>query len=136
MFEESIVRGSKEVVVWPPEKFPVIVNAMFTERSATNVVDRLYAQALVLDDGQTRVVLCVVDTCLMPRDLIDRAKNLAARATGIPTDRMCISATHTHSAPSAMACLGSRVDSDYAASLPPKIADAIAGATKNLLTPV
>lgn len=115
-----------------PEKFPVIVNAMFTERSATGVVDRLYARALVLDDGETRVALCVVDTCLMPRDLIDQAKEIAAKTTGIPTDRMCVSATHTHSAPSAMACLGSRVDAEYAASLPPKIADAIAGAAKNL----
>jgi hypothetical protein len=115
-----------------PDKFPVIVNAMFTERSATSVVDRLYAKALVLDDGQTRVVLCVVDTCMMPRDLIDRAKDLAANTTGIPTSRMCVSATHTHSAPSAMGCLGSRVDPDYAASLPSKLAEAIAGAAKNL----
>jgi hypothetical protein len=115
-----------------PENFPVIVNAMFTERSATSVVDRLYAKALVLDDGQTRVAICVVDTCMMPRDLLDRAKDLAAKTAGIPTDRMCISATHTHSAPSAMACLGSRVDPDYAASLPPRLAEAIAGAAKNL----
>jgi sugar phosphate isomerase/epimerase len=115
-----------------PERFPVIVNAMFTERSATGVVDRLCAKALVLDDGQTRVALCVVDTCLMPRDLIDRAKDIATKATGIPTERMCISATHTHSAPSVLACLGSRVDLDYAASLPPKIADAIVGAARNL----
>jgi hypothetical protein len=129
---EKTFRAGAHQVDTSPEKFPVIVNAMFTERSATSVVDRLYAKALVLDDGQTRLALCVVDTCMMPRDLIDQAKSLAAKATGIPTDRMCISATHTHSAPSAMACLGSRVDPDYAASLPPKLAEAIAGAAKNL----
>lgn len=126
--------GASEVDI-SPEKFPVIVNAMFTERTATNVVDRLYAKALVLDDGRTRVAFCVVDTCMMPRDLIDRAKAIAATAIGIPSDRMCISATHTHSAPSAMACLGSRVDPDYAASLPEKVAAAIANAAKGL-TPV
>jgi len=115
-----------------PDKFPVIVNAMFTERTADKVVDRLYAKAVVLDDGRTRLAMCVVDTCMMDRALIDRAKELAKTATGIPTDRMLVSATHTHSAPSAMPCLGSRVDADYAAALPAKIAEAIAGAARNL----
>jgi len=128
----EIFRAGAHQVDISPEKLPVIVNAMFTERSASNVVDRLYAKSLVLDDGRSRVALCVVDTCLMPRDLIDRAKDIAARTTGIPTDKMCISATHTHSAPSAMGCLGSRVDADYAAALPAKIAEAIIGAVKNL----
>lgn len=115
-----------------PQKFPVIVNAMFTERSASQVVDPLFAKALVLDNGQARLALCVVDTCMMPRALIDQAKALAARQTGIPPKWMCISATHTHSAPSAMACLGSRADPDYAAALPARIAEAIAQAAGQL----
>jgi hypothetical protein len=110
----------------------VIVNGMFTERTASTVADRLYARALALDDGSTVVVLCVVDTCMMPRDLIDRAKEQASRQTGVPTNRMLVSATHSHSAPSAMGCLGSRFDPDYAAYLPAKIADAITGAHRNL----
>ena len=117
-------RAGGHAVDISPTNFPVLVNAMFTERSATGVVDRLFAKALALDDGQTRIALCVVDTCLMPRELIDRAKEMAVQATGLPTDRMCVSATHTHSAPSAMACLGSRVDPDYAAALPAWIAAA------------
>src|SRR5881628_1788465 len=48
-----------------PTNFPVIVNAMFTERSATNVADRLYARALVLDDAAPRIAIAVVDTCMM-----------------------------------------------------------------------
>ena len=115
-----------------PLKFPVIVNAMFTERTAQRVVDPLFAKALVLDDGTTRIALCVVDSCMVPRDIIDRAKEQAARSTGIPTDRMLVSATHTHSAPSAMGCLGSRVDADYADMLPGKIAEAIIGAAGKL----
>ena len=65
--------------------------------------------------------MCVVDTYMVPRDLIDRAKELAAQATRIPVDKVLVSATHTHSAPSAMGCLGSRVDPDYAAALAPII---------------
>jgi putative membrane-bound dehydrogenase-like protein len=115
-----------------PSHFPVLVNAMFTERVATQTVDRLHARALVLDDGATRIALAVVDTCMMPRDLIDRAKALTEAKTGIPAARMLISATHTHSAPSAMGCLGSRVDPEYAAYLPGRIAQAIADANAQL----
>ncbi len=115
-----------------PTNFPVRVNAMFTERSADRVADPLFAKALALDDGQTRLVLCVVDTCMIPRDLIDRAKAEASRATGIPTDRMLVSATHTHSAPSAMGCLGSREDPRYIAFLPGRIRAAIVGAVQRL----
>ena len=130
--EPQPFRAGAHVVDISPVKFPVIVNAMFTERSADKVTDPLFAKALVLDDGASRVALCVVDTCMVPRDLIDRAKDIAAQATGIPVEKMLVSATHTHSAPSAMACLGSRIDPDYAAALAPKIADAIIGAAKKL----
>ena len=115
-----------------PTNFPVVVNAMFTERTATKVVDPLHARALVLDDGKTRIAFCVVDTCMMARNLIDEAKELARAVTGIPTERMLVSATHTHSAPSAMGCLGSRQDTNYARFLPGRIAAAIVKAAQNL----
>lgn len=115
-----------------PTNFPVRVNAMFTERSADKVVDPLLAKALAVDDGSVRMVFCVVDTCMIPRSLIDRAKAEAAKITGVPENRMLISATHTHSAPSAMGCLGSRVDPAYAAYLPGRISAAIAGAVERL----
>src|SRR6187455_2381085 len=81
-------RAGAHAVDISPIKFPVIVNAMFTERTAQGVVDPLFAKALVLDDGRTRIALCVVDSCMVPRDIIDRAKEQASRSTGIPTDRM------------------------------------------------
>jgi putative membrane-bound dehydrogenase-like protein len=115
-----------------PTNFPVLVNAMFTERSAAQAVDPLHARALVLDDGATRLAFCVVDTCMMSRELIDEAKEFARAATGIPTDRMLVSATHTHSAPSAMGCLGSRMDTNYARFLPGRIAAAMTKAARNL----
>ncbi|MBL9128016.1 MAG: hypothetical protein JNL97_10235, partial [Verrucomicrobiales bacterium] len=124
----SGLRAGVAVVDISPTNFPVIVNAMFTERTATQTVDRLNVRALVLEEGGTRVALAVVDTCMMSRDLIDQAKAIAHRSTGIPVDRMLVSATHTHSAPSAMGCLGSRIDPRYAAYLPGRIAEAILAA--------
>ena len=123
--EPGVFRAGAASVDIAPPKFPVRVNGMFTERSADRVVDPLRAKALVLDDGVSRLALCVVDTCMMDRALIDAAKEEASRRTGLPTDRMLVSATHTHSAPSAMGCLGSREDPEYAAFLPGRIAEAL-----------
>lgn len=115
-----------------PIQFPVRVNAMFTERSATNVNDTLYAKSLAFDDGSERIVMCVVDSCMVPRSLIDSAKAKASAATGLPVNHMLVSSTHTHSAPSAMGCLGSREDPNYAALLPERIANSIIGAVRRL----
>jgi len=130
---EKRFRAGAHVVDITPTNYPVLVNAMFTERTATTAVDPLTVRALAFDDGTHRIVLAVVDTCMIARDLIDRAKAQASGITGIPTDQMLVSATHTHSAPSAMGCLGSRMDTNYAVFLTPRIAEAIVGAVSNLV---
>src|SRR5688572_12715537 len=80
---EGDFRAGAHAIDITPTEFPVIVNAMFTERMATRAVDALHARCLVLDDGTSRVAISIVDTCMMPRDLIDKAKEMARRATGI-----------------------------------------------------
>ncbi len=115
-----------------PLKFPVIINGGMRERTAEKVSDRLHARCLVLDDGTNKIAIAVVDNCMIPRDLLDEAKRLASEATGIQTERMLISATHTHSAPSVHGCLGSDKDEAYSAFLPAQIAKGIAQAHENL----
>src|SRR5215208_5550152 len=104
------LRAGAAAIDITPIEFPVIVNGMFEERIATKALDSIFAKCIVLDDGTTRIALVVADSCMFPRDLLDEAKKIAAKSTGIPTDRMMISATHTHSAPSSMGCLGSDPD--------------------------
>jgi putative membrane-bound dehydrogenase-like protein len=115
-----------------PTDFPAIIAGGFLEGRASQVTDRLFARAIVLDDGVTQLALVVVDTCMMPQELIDRAKQLASEQCGIAVDKMMISATHTHSAPAAMGCLGTRQDAAYAAALPGKLAAAIVAAHAQL----
>ncbi len=115
-----------------PAAFPVFVNGGFLPNRASKLVDPIYARSLVLDDGSTRLAIVVVDSCMMPRDLLDRAKELAHAKTGIPTDRILIAATHTHSAPAAMGALGCPADTNYVAALPEKIARSIERANQAL----
>ena len=128
----SPLRAGTALVDITPTKFPVIVNGGFLEGSAKAVVDPLHARALVLANDQTTIAIVVVDSCMLPRELLDRAKDIASKATGIPTDKMLISATHTHTAPSAMGALGSRPDPDYPEFLIPLLARAIETAHQKL----
>jgi putative membrane-bound dehydrogenase-like protein len=111
---------------------PSIIAGGFLEAQATTISDTLYARSFVLDDGKIQICLCVVDTCMMTQKLIDDAKSMASQQCGIAVNRIMVSATHTHSAPAAMGCLGTRQDKKYAAWLPGKIAESIVQAHKNL----
>ena len=103
----------------------MLINGGFLQNQAVRVNDPIRAKGLVLDDGSTRLAIVVVDTCMMPRELIDRAKELAREKTGIRSDRMLVSATHTHSAPAAMGALGCPADENYVRILPGLIAESI-----------
>ena len=87
-------------------------------------------KCVVLDDGSTRLAIVVVDSCMMPRELLDKAKDLAREKSGISSDHILISATHTHSAPAAMGALGCPADTGYVSLLPGKIAESIERATR------
>jgi hypothetical protein len=131
--ETKMFRAGAAMVDISPQKLPVIINGNMTEVVATQINDRLHARAMVLDDGTNRIAIVIVDSCGMPRALLDEAKRLAGQATGIPTDHILIAATHTHSAPSVWGALGSDVDTDYAKFLPPKIAEVIVQANQRLV---
>ena len=60
-----------------PQKFPVLVVGGMLSRTATEVHTPLFAKAIVLDDGKTRLAIVVVDSCAMPRSLLDEARKLA-----------------------------------------------------------
>lgn len=129
---QAELKAGAALVDVTPLQFPVLVNGGMTSRSASKAVSRLHARALVLDDGRERLAIVVVDSCMMTRRLLDDAKHLAAQRTQIKPDRMLISATHTHTAPSAMACLGTEEDATYVPYLRDKLAEAIASAEAHL----
>jgi putative membrane-bound dehydrogenase-like protein len=113
-----------------PTQFPVWVNGGIAAGKAERAVDPLYARSLVLYDGATRLAICVVDNCILPVDLVDRARQLTSEKTGIAPSNILISATHTHSAVSVAGTHGAPVQEDYATALPEWIADGIHEAMK------
>ncbi|MEO1995320.1 MAG: hypothetical protein ABGZ17_08595, partial [Planctomycetaceae bacterium] len=120
------------VVDVTPTEFPVFVNGSMVSRSVSQVHTRVNARGLALADGKTRLVILVVDSCMLPRPLLDEVKQLASRRTGIPADHLLISATHTHTAPASMGCLGTDADPRYVPFLKERLAAAIVAAVAKL----
>ena len=129
---QPVFRAGLAAIDISPTEFPRIIAGGFLEGRGEKLAEKLFVRSFVLDDGKMKIAFAIVDTCMMEQSLIDEAKGIAAKQCGIPVDRMMVSATHTHSAPSAMGCLGTRKDSVYAKFLTPKIAEAIVAANAAL----
>lgn len=129
---QPIFRAGVAAIDVSPTEFPRIIAGGFLEGRGEKLADKLFVRSFVLDDGKMKIAFVIVDTCMMEQSLIDEAKQIASKQCGIPADRMMVSATHTHSAPAAMSCLGTRKDTVYAKFLTPKIAEAIVAADKAL----
>jgi hypothetical protein len=102
------------------------------DNPARYVHDELHVRALVLDDGDTTLAIALVDSCMVPRELIESAKALAAEATGIPKAHLLVAATHSHSAGCATGVFQSDPDPAYQHLLTRRIADVITLAYHNL----
>jgi neutral ceramidase len=74
----------------------------FAPFPATHVHDDLHVRCLVLDDGRTKLALAVCDLVGIHRRVSDEARMMIVASTGIPPECVLVSATHTHSAASAL----------------------------------
>jgi hypothetical protein len=115
--------GAAKVDITPKESDLLI--------STDSIHDRLFARAIVADDGATCAVLVGLDLGGASNQIVDDATTRASRSTGCPAQNFLISATHTHS--SNTGGLGGR-----GAPAAKSVADAIveaANAAKSKLAP-
>ena len=130
--QEKMFRAGAYAQDITPPKFPISVNGGMRDRQATGSHDTLHARCIALDDGSTKIVLVVVDSCMIPRDITDKAKKLAYKTTKIPAHHILISATHTHTAPTVTGVFQSDPDEGYRKFLAKTIAVGIKKAVDNL----
>lgn len=107
--------GAASVVITPPKGTPLA--GYYHARGASEVLDDLYAKALVLECGGERVALVCCDLITLPRHTVLAARGLIEKETGIPAGHVMLSATHTHTGP-ALVRDSSRDQLDGAASDP------------------
>lgn len=129
--------GAATASITPPPGIPMA--GYYHKRESTGVHDELFARALVLEQGGTKVALVSLDLVSTRRGFVEEARRLIEKQTGIPAAQVMISATHTHTAP---VLAGGRLydtqganeplSVEYSKSLPEKIAKSVVAANAKL----
>lgn len=108
------------------------INGGFQDGKASVIHDELNARCLALDDGKTKLVFVVADSCVIGRGIFDEAKKIVHEATGLPMENMMMSATHSHSCGTAQAVGQSEPSPMYQRFISRRIADGVRRALNNL----
>ena len=129
--ESELRAGAAAVDITPP--IGVSLDGVISKNGpATGIHDRIFARAIVLDEGQTRIAICVNDLCMVERRYFDRAKEIVFEKTGLPVNRILMTSTHTHAAPRVPYGRAGKMDDVYYDTLVQQIAQAIIQAQENL----
>ncbi len=127
------VRVGAAVRIITPDPLLPVSGGIGTPKATTEKQGDLFARAMVLEKGGTRVAIVSVDNLGWPSVLGDRSRALIK---GIPPENIMIGATHTHSAPDAYgfpdATGKSNADLKYLDWCVRQIADAVNEAVSNL----
>lgn len=132
LYAQGLRAGAAVRIITPDPLLPVS-GGIGTPKPATQKKGDLFARAMVLEKGNTRVAIVSVDNLGWSAALGDRSRALI---NGIPPEHILIGATHTHSAPDAYGFPDengkSNADLKYLDWCVKQIADAVNEAIKNL----
>jgi len=122
--------GAATSNVTPP--LGVSIAGHMRDQTAAHIHDELHARCLVLDDGSARLAIVLVDNCMIPRGVLDKAKRLVEADCGLPVSHMLMAATHSHSAPTTTHLFQSSPNEEYLPFLVQRIADGVRRAVNHL----
>lgn len=113
----ALGEGTLRVGTWAedisPSKLPISLAGSMTDQRGMTIHDPLFARALVLDNGQTKLAFVLCDSCMIPRPLMDEAKKRIEESIGFPAANIIVSATHSHSCPTAGEAFQSSASPEY-----------------------
>jgi len=89
--------GAAAVVITPPVGTPLA--GSYALRPSNGVLDDLYAKAIVVEQDGVKAAFVALDLAYTTRPGVVAARRLIAEQCGIASERVMISATHTHSGP-------------------------------------
>lgn len=131
--------GCAKVNITPPVGIALIGSY---GKPSDDILDELYARAMVLDDGQTTIAIVSVDLLYAPlEEITDPSRRIIKEKAGIAEENILICATHTHSGPevftlskfkSARQSWTPPIDEAYLQTLVKKIAGSVLIAQKNM----
>jgi hypothetical protein len=89
--------GAAQVDITPPIGTPR--GGGYATIPSVGVLDPLHAKAIVVEQDGAKAAFVALDLVGTVRSVVNAARKLIAEQTGIPPERVMISATHTHSGP-------------------------------------
>jgi len=95
---KNVKVGLARSIITPPVGTVLSGYACRPEPS-TGVLDELYARAIVLDNGSTRVAMVVCDLIWVPKEIVRRSRIRIREICGIDESNVMISGIHTHTGP-------------------------------------
>jgi len=96
--QAEILVGAAEIDITPPLGTRMMGD-LTGKRRVDGVDDPLMLKAIVFESGGARFACAVFDLCWLYSSVGDKAVALASEATGIASDHILWSLTHTHSGP-------------------------------------
>src|SRR5690349_13678345 len=128
--EKELLAGAATACITP--NLGVSLCGSMTDRSAQNIHDDLHARSLVLDNGEARVALVVLDLIAARKEWLGEVKHQVHSYTGIPLAHILISCTHTHSAVTPVPVFQSNPEKDFLKWAGPRVADSVRVAVQRL----
>jgi neutral ceramidase len=122
--------GAAKVNITP--SYGALINGDFLPMFTKVIHDSLYSKALAFDNGKQRFVFVVVDCMGIDAELINDAKELIQKSSGLSPRQVMISSTHAHSCGSVHGGAASPADLNYRLAMPAWIAESVTQAVKNL----
>jgi hypothetical protein len=115
--------GMSEVVVTPP--LGSSIPGYLEERKSTHIIDELYAKAIVIHNGEVALALVVIDALYLRQIEVERIRHRIQQFVPITSDRVMISATHTHTGPPVRPGFDDSLNQSYLDYMVERTADAV-----------
>ena len=122
--------GCAQQVITPP--VGVSLAGYFHDRVSKSVRDDLYARAIVLESGGTRLAMVSCDLISVAEGLTVPAKAFIEKEASIPAENVLICATHTHTGPEIRSNSVVPRSDQWFEHLPRLIADAVTTAADSM----
>jgi neutral/alkaline ceramidase-like enzyme len=126
--------GAAAVKITPDLSRTVFIAGYDNNRIAESVHDDLWARALVLDDGRTRMAVVVCDLIGLSNY---RVRKIREKIRSVPPENVLLACTHVHSGPDTLGLWGksftsSGIDPTYMERLEKEVVAAVDAAAKEL----
>lgn len=130
MTERQLLAGAAALAITPG--LGVSLCGSMQDRRAENIHDELYARSLVLDNGERRLALVLLDLIAARKEWLGEIKHQINGFTGIPLSNILISCTHTHSAVTPVEVFQSNPDAGWLKWAAPRVSDCVRVAVNRL----